>query len=261
MKNTPITPWIAFALLICISFFISCQNKKTDAAAAISKNIDNEMVQLADINVGRLKISQQYLGDYFDKRYSDLIKEYENNKDFVSKVNFLDRLVQEEKFRSADKPSPKETKTGGYPGIIRYLTDDNFDLSIKSNDAFVAQVKFMNSTFKTLDQSALDAISFYEKLTPDQKKQYFDMANAPKATGAIPAPDFYQKYISRELLRGYNHYQYHLQALFYNYYKQKTLNLLKGFVGNEGKQTNGAQTSQVTLNDKQFDISFMASNK
>jgi hypothetical protein len=134
---------------------------------------------------------------------------------------------------------------------------DNFDLMIKSNDAFVDQVKFMNSKFSGLDQSAVDAIGFYEKLTPEQKKQFFDIreANTP---GATPVPD-YQKYIARELVRGYNHYQYHLRALFYEYYKQKTQNLPRGFEGNDGRRTSDKQSSRQMQNDKQFDLQVVAS--
>jgi hypothetical protein len=208
------------------------------------------MVQLADINIERLKISQQYLGSYFEKRHSDLIKEYENSKDYVSKVNLLNRVI-EEKFTCADKPHHKETT--GYPGIIRYNTDGNFDLAIKNNDAFVAQVKFINSKFKTLDKTALDAISFYEQLTPDQKKQYFNPTAGVKTAGAIPAPD-YQAHIAQQLQLGYYHYQYHLQALFYYYYKQKTLNLLRGFEGH-------VPNARLIPNDKQFDIPILASRK
>jgi hypothetical protein len=244
---------LSFFVILCLSAMFSCQHKQTDNTAAISKNIDSEMVKLADINVERLKVSEKYLGDYFDNRYSEMIKGYENNKDMVSKVNLIEQLVREEKFTSADKPGCPETKTTGYPGIFRYVSDDNFDLMVRSNDAFVAQVKFMNTKFNTLDQSAVDAIGFYESLTPDQKKQYFDMAGSAKGSGAIPAPD-YQKYISRELVRGYNHYQYHLNALFYNYYKQKTANLLRGFQGNEGTRATALQSANGISNDKQFDI-------
>ena len=109
----------------------------------------------------------------------------------------------------------------------------------------------MNTKFKTLDKTALDAISFYEQLTPDQKKQYFDGTTGLKTPGAIPVPD-YQKYVSRELQRGYNHYQYHLQALFYYYYKQKIVNQVRGFEGN-------VQNARLIQNDKQFDIPIWAS--
>jgi len=252
MKNLSVSGTV-FVILLGILAFTSCKQEQKNTSAAIANNIDSEMVSLADINIARLQVSQQFLGDLFDKRYSELIKEYENTKDRVSKVNFIDRLIIEEKFTSADKPHPSEIKRTGYPGIIRYMTDDNFDLAIKNNDAFVAQVKFMNSKFKTLDQSAVDAISFYEKLQPDQKKQFFDMANGTKITGNIPAPD-YQKYVSRELLRGYNHYQYHLQALFYYYYKQKSLKMLRGFEGNKATAANLGLVNQLTANGKQFDI-------
>ena len=250
MKNKP---FFGYAIiLLCVSSFISCRNKQPNVSAAISNNIDTEMVLLADMNIERLKISQQYLGSYFEKRYSDLIKEYEKNKDYVSKVNLLNRVI-EEKFTSADKPHPSELKTTGYPGIIRYNTDGNFDLAIKSNDAFVAQVKFINTKFQTLDKTALDAISFYEQLTPDQKKLYFDVSNGAKAPAKIPAPD-YQGYLARELQRGYYHYQYHLQALFYYYYKQKTANLLRGFEGQ-------APNARVLPRDKQFDLPILASKQ
>lgn len=251
MKSRPVI--YCTLLLLCIVVFLSCQPNTEnipDTSAAIARNIDSEMIKLADINIERLKVSQKILGNSFDARYSELIREYESNTDLVKKAEFIDRIIKEERFTCGDKPHPKEIG-GAYPGIIRYSLDNtNFDLLVKNNDAFVAQVKFMNSRMQGLDTAAMNALSFYENLTYEQKKQYFEVPAGQNAMRAVPMPDF-QKYIGRELARGYYHYQYHLQALFYNYYRQKTLKMLRGGAN--------SQSARLMPDDKQFDIPVLAS--
>jgi hypothetical protein len=185
MKSKTLSPFIASTLLL----FTFCTPPALEKSEGNAR-IDSAYALIVGLTIEQLKITNKY---FEDPKVTDAILEYSNAKTIYDQIEIVEALDPQQ-----DITHPKAEKGIDFLTEFDQIDDASFDLAIQNNDVVAQQVKLMNSYFGGLGKETMDAITFYEAMSRDDKVKLFTNPNA-----FIPAPDYVQRYIGREFQRTY----------------------------------------------------------
>lgn len=231
--------------LILLSFaflFASCQtgNDSTEVKA-INAKIDSSYRQVADLTMEQFKI---YNETFKNDKITAAIQEYSKAKTMVEK----DRIIQALKPAEDGRPhgDVNTIKEKGGIDFIPFITvsgKEDFDLAIRTNNVVARQVKLMNNYFGELNKETLDAVTFYENLSNEDKAKYFFNQGQVQ-----PVPDYMRRQIGREFQHAYLLQRLQILELLRRQFLQRR------FVNEFPQGFKQNQQTAVLYDDKQFDL-------
>lgn len=231
--------------LIVLSFtflFFSCQNGNgSSEVKAINAKIDSSYSQVADLTIEQFKI---YNETFKNDKITAAIQEYSKAKSMVERDGIINALKPAEDGRPhGDVNTIKEKGGIDFIPFITVSSREDFDLAIRTNNVVARQVKLMNNYFGELNKETLDAVTFYENLSNEDKVKFFFNQGQVQ-----PVPDYARRQIGRDFQHAYLLQRVQiLELLRRQFLKRRFVNEFpQGFKQNH-------QTA-VLYDEKQFDL-------